>query len=87
MKEWWEEANQSLNFPSPERHKANLSLTCLKKADNWIRATVILRQPFFADYGAKAGSEARRETGEPEAVDCDRETGGLKGSGWVRHAR
>ena len=72
-----------MSVPSLEGHEADLSLTSSKEADNRVRTAVVLREPLFTDHCTKTGTKTGGEAGEPKTVDRDRETGGLKGDGWV----
>jgi len=83
VEEGREESNEGMNIPPLECHKTDLPLASSKEVDNGIRTTVVLREPLFADHGTETGTKAGGEAGEPKAVDCDRETAGVKGDGWV----
>ena len=83
MEEGWEESDESVNAPPLEGPESDLSLASPKEVDNGVGATVVFGEPLLADHGSETGSETCREAGEPEAVDRDRETGGLEGDGWV----
>ena len=87
MEEGWEESDDNVNLPSLEGLKSDLSLASPKEVDNGVGATVVLREPLFADHGTETRSETGGEAGEPKAVDRDRETGGFEGDGWVGNVR
>ena len=82
VKKGWEESDESVKVPSLECHKADLSLAGSKEID-WVGTVVVLREPFFTDHGTESGTKTGGKAGEPQAVDRNRETGGLKGNGWV----
>ena len=86
MEEGRKDSDEIVNVPSLECRESDLSLASSEEVDNWIRTTIVFRQPFFANHGSKTGAETRGEAGEPEAVDCYRETGWLKWNGWIRYA-
>ena len=83
MEEGREEGDESVDVPPLECPKSDLSLASPEEVDNWVCATIVLREPFFADHGSETGTETGGETGEPKAVDCERKAGGLIGDGWV----
>ena len=72
-----------MNIPPLECHITDLSLASANEVDNWVRTAVVLREPLFTDHGTEAGTKTGGETGEPKAVDGDREAGGLEGKSWV----
>jgi len=86
VEEGREESNDGVNVPPLECHKTDLSLASSKEVDNGVRAAVVLCEPFFTDHGTETGTKAGGETSEPKAVDCDSETAGVKGDGWVGYA-
>ena len=83
MEEGRKDSDEIVDVPPLECHESGLSLASSKEVDNWVCTTTVFCQPFFAEHGTKTGSETRGEAGEPEAVDCYRETGWLKWNGWI----
>ena len=86
MEEGRKESDEGVDVPPLECHEPDLSLAGSKEVDNRVRTAVIFRQPFFANHRTKTSTETSGETGEPEAVDRYRETGWLKGGGWIGNA-
>jgi len=87
VEEGWEESDESVDVPPLECPKPDLSLASPKEVDNGVSATVVLREPLFADHGTETRSETGREAGEPKAVDRDREASRFEGDGWVGNVR
>ena len=85
MKEGWDKSDESMNIPPLECHKTDLSLAGPKEVNHRASTPIVLCQPLFTNQGTETGTQAGRETCEPKAVDCDRETSGIVGDGWVRH--
>jgi hypothetical protein len=72
-----------VKVPPLECHITDLSLASANELDDQVPIVAVLREPLFTNNGPETGTKTGGETGEPEAVDRDREAGGPEGNGWV----
>ena len=85
MKEYREESDEGVNVQPLKGHKPHMSLASTEEADDRVRATVVLREPSFADDGAEAGTKTGGEASEPKAIDRNCRTSGSLTDGRVRY--